>query len=76
MRSNWFPDGVGCIEENRGMTWLLRQLEPTELQEVQVQRLGHAPFFPRAQDQAQEGRARQDWGEVNDKRRAWVSQQV
>lgn len=66
MRSNSFPDGVGCTEENHGMTWLPW---PTELQEMQGRSLGPAPFFPRAQEQVQEGRETQGWGEVSEKPR-------
>jgi len=58
MRSNWYLDVDGCIEENNSMTCLQWQSEPAELREVQVLRLGHAPFSPRAQEQAQEGKAK------------------
>lgn len=60
MRSNWFPDGVGCIEENQGTISLLRQSEPTEVQEVQVQRLGRAHFFPRG-SMGRESQAGMKW---------------
>lgn len=49
MRSDLFPDAVGCIGENHGMTWLLWQLEPSELCRGTGSKAWPCTFFPRAQ---------------------------